>query len=70
MLKLLDKLMSLGGILDGYKTLVGAGLVLVSQLGHVIPGFPAGQILTSVNMVGEVLFSLGVIHWKIKDIVR
>lgn len=70
MLKLMDKLLSLGGFLDGKKTLIGVVVKVVAQVGIAFPQVPAAQILASLDALGEALFALGVIHWKIKDLAR
>lgn len=72
MLKILDQLLSLGGVLDGYKTLVGAALYLFAELALKFPSLADeyAAVLAVLQTVSEVLVSLGVIHWKVKDLVR
>lgn len=72
MLKVFDKLLSLGGALDGYKTLIGAGLYLFSALAVQFPALSGGyeSTINSLNAFSEALVALGIIHWKVKDLVR
>lgn len=70
MLKLLDKMMSLGGLLDGKKTIIGAVAMGLGKLAIMYPQLPFAAVLAHLDLAGEVLAGLGVIHWRIKDLVR
>lgn len=72
MLKVFDSVLRLGGLLDGYKTLIGASLYLLAELALKFPAFADeyAAILSGAQSVSEVLVALGVIHWKVKDLVR
>lgn len=72
MLKLFDKLLSFGGVLNGYKTLVGAALMFGSELAVHIPALavPFAHGIDVLNQASEVLVALGLVHWKVKDLIK
>lgn len=71
MLKFFDYVLSLGSVLNGYKTLIGAALYLFSEVASHVPSLAGAysSTLDSLQVVSEVLVSLGIIHWKIKDLL-
>lgn len=63
MLAILDKLLSkLPG--NGKKSILG---FILMYLPVVLPGFPVGEIDNLINIAGQALLSIGLIHKAIKD---
>lgn len=63
MLKFIDMLLSkLPG--NGNKSIIG---FILMYLPVIIPGFPVGEIDNLVNIAGQALLSIGLIHKAIKD---
>lgn len=70
MLKIMDYALGLGGLLNGYKTILGAALYLFSEIALKVPSLTDeyNLILNGAQSVSEVLVALGIIHWKVKDL--
>ena len=61
--------MGLGGFLDGYKTTIGGVLSILARLAILFPNLPFAHVLSQLESIGDILFSYGLVHWKIKDLV-
>lgn len=72
MLKIMNYALSLGGFLNGYKTILGAALYLFAEVALKVPSLADSYnaVLNGAQSASEVLVALGIIHWKVKDIVK
>lgn len=72
MLKIMDYALGLGGILNGYKTILGAALFLFAEVALKVPALAGSYeaVLSGAQSASEVLVALGIIHWKVKDLVK
>lgn len=70
MLNLFNKILGLGGLLNGQKTVIGAVLKGVSLVGGYFPAFPAQPVMNALGEIGDVLFYGGLVHWRIKDMMK
>lgn len=70
MLKILDKVLGVGGFLNGEKTIIGAVLMGSAYIGQMFPTLQMDIILDVVSNIGDLLFSWGLVHWKIKDLIK